>query len=198
MNPGELKHRIDILSLASRETDAGTEFSWEEDFKAWTKYEYLDRANFFSRVGIGVKSIKFTIRKRGLTLHQAIKCQGKHYFLTDINEVNHFHYEVTAAQIEPKTCVAVRNTMTKDNKNRPVETPQTIASFPGYLVEKYLGYRQEKPQAVNDILCVLVTPKTINLKKADLITIEGSTYHVQVSHTLDEHKNEYEIALREE
>jgi head-tail adaptor len=192
MNPGELRHRIDILTLKNVENV----YTWEVLDTIWAKAENLDKTNIFSKVGIGVNSAKFTIRKRTLTLHQAVKWQGRHYFLTDINEIDRMYCEVKAAQIEPKTCIATRKIFDRNELNRPVPgDPQTIATFPGYLVEKYLGYQQEKPQAVQELTYVLVTPKVIELKTADLITIGEKTYNVRIPHCLDEYKNEYEITL---
>ena len=47
-----------------------------------------------------------------------------------------------------------------------------------------------------------MTPKPIALKTGDLVTIQDGqapgTYHVTVCHMLDEFKNEYEIAHRED
>lgn len=194
MNAGEFNRRIDILTLAN----AGDVYSWGVSDTIWTNIEELDKINLFSKVGIGVKSAKFTIRKRALTLHNAFKWQGRHYFLTDIKEIDRMFYEVTAAQIEPKTCIATRNIISKNELNRPVSSPQTVATFPACLVEKYLGYQQQKPQAVNELTYVLITPKVIELQVADLVQVGSDTFNVQIVHSLDEYKNEYEINLNKD
>jgi len=192
MRAGELNSRIYILTLGN----AGNIYTWDVAATIWAKAESLEKTNLFSTVGIGVKTAKFTIRKCALTLHQALRWQGRHYFLTDIKEINRMLYEVTAAQIEPVTCIATRKTSGKNSLNRPIpEEPQTIATFPACLVEKYLGYQQQKPQAVNELTYVLVTPKAIELQAADLVKIGNDTFNVQVVHNLDEYKNEYEISM---
>jgi hypothetical protein len=188
---GELRHRIKILELINNSSI----YSWSENISVWAKYEEPDKTNLFSKIGIGVKTAKFTIRKCDLTLHNAIRFKENHFFLTNIAEVDRRYYEVTTACIESKNCVAKRNVTTLNELNRPVLTPQTVATFPACLVEKYLGYRQEKPHAVNDITYVMVTPKIIVLKTADLVKIGDDTYNVQIVHNLDEYKNEYEIGL---
>lgn len=192
MNPGELRDRVEILSLENLDKV----YTWEVLDTVWAKVEIIDKINIFSKIGIGVKSAKFIIRKRMLTLHNAIRWQGRHYFITDIKEIDRLYCEVIAAQIEPKTCIATRVIPTKNELNRPVPgEPQMIATFPGYLVEKYLSYQQQEPQAIQEITYVLVAPKVIELETADLITIGEETYSIRIPHNLDEYKNEYEITL---
>ncbi|MBE6829150.1 MAG: hypothetical protein E7519_02945 [Ruminococcaceae bacterium] len=118
--------------------------------------------------------------------------------MTDINEIDRMYYEVTAARIEPKTCKVIRISITKNELKNPVKGKNEIMTFPGCLVEKYMGYAQQKPQAVSDMQYVLVTPKVIELKLADLVEIEENTYNVQIAHTLDQYKNEYEIAVQKD
>jgi hypothetical protein len=50
--------------------------------------------------------------------------------------------------------------------------------------------------AVNETRYVLVTPKIISLNTGELVTIGDATYAVEIPHTLDEYKNEYEISVR--
>jgi len=194
--PEELRESVEVLGLQS----SGSVYIWNKNRTMWAKVEQEQKKNLFSQVGIGVKSIKFTIWKQNLSLNNAFSWQGKHCFITDINEIDRMCLccEVTAALIEPKTCIATRFVTTKNELNRPVTTPQPVSTFPGYLVEKYMGYAQQKPQAVSEIQYVLVTPKIITLELADLIEIDGETYNVQIAHTLDEYKNEYEIVVKKD
>ena len=166
----------------------------------WAKAEPQTGKNLFSAVGIGTKSVKFTIWKQDLTLHNAFRWRGKHCFLTDITEVDCLFYEVTAALIEPKTCTVKRiPQQEKDALNRPKKSePQVIMAFPGCLTEKYMGFSKLNPQVQTDAQYVLVTPKEIGLKIADLVTVGDTTYNVQIAHELDEFKNEYEIAVNKE
>lgn len=43
-----------------------------------------------------------------------------------------------------------------------------------------------------------MTPKEVALKTADLVEVNDARYAVRICHTLDEYKNEYEIAREEE
>lgn len=195
IDPGEMIKQVSVLEL--RQT--GTDYTWEESASAWAKAEPQDKKNLFSTVGIGVKSVKFTIWKRDLTLHNAFRWQGKHCFLTDITEIDRMYYEVAAALIEPKTCTVNRKTTVKDEFNRPVASePQVIMTFPGCLTEKYMGFTRLNPQVQIDAQYVLVTPKAVSLLLADLVIIGETTYNVQVLHELDEFKNEYEIAVKKD
>src|SRR5690554_4713820 len=128
MNPGELRQRVDVLILK----DSDGVYEWDVLDSIWAKAEDLEKANLFSKVGIGVKSARFTIRRRPLTLHQAFRWQGKHYFLTDIS-IDRMYYEVTAAQIEPRSCVVTRKSTIKNELNRPIPGAPTVISFPGCL-----------------------------------------------------------------
>lgn len=193
-NSGDLNQRIEVFCLRKW----GTKYSWKTSDTIWSKVEALDKTNIFSNVGIGVKSYKFTIRKRPLTLHQAFRCNGRFYFLTDIKEINRMYLEVTAAQIEPKLCTVVRTKTIKNELNRPVTSSEILLTFPGCLTEKYIRYNQEKPQAINESSYVLVTPKDINLSAGELVKVEDITYNIQVVHSLDEYKNEYEISIKKD
>lgn len=194
INPGELKQRIEVMCLKKW----GNKYSWRTSDTIWSKVEASDKTNIFSKVGIGVKSYKFTIRMRDLTLHKAFKWRGRFYFLTDIKEINSMYLEVTAAQIEPRICTVTRTKTTKNELNRPIVNTETVTTFPGCLIEKYMGYAQQKPHAVNEVTYVLVTPKNINLSSGELVNIDGTTYNVQITHILDEYKNEYEITMKKD
>jgi hypothetical protein len=194
MNPGELNNKISVMSVKL----TGKTYYWEQTSGIWAKVEQLKGNNLFSQVGIGVKSIQFTIRKNSaLSLHNAFQWQGKHCFLTNINEVDRGFYEVTAALIDPKLCIIKRTDKpTKDSLNRPVYSAPENITFPGCLVEKYAGHKQENPMAIIEMRYVVVTPKVIELEIGELITIDNVNYEVLVKHTLDEYKNEFEIVFK--
>lgn len=196
MNIAGLNKRISILSLS--QTDMI--FMWEKNTDIWANVEQLSGSNLFSRVGIGAKSIKFTIRKRnGLTLNNAFSWQGKHCFLTDIKAIDRAYYEVSAALIEPRICKIERTQKPKRNElNRPIYGGPTTISFPGCLTEKYMGHTQNEPMATKEMRYVLVTPKIIELECGELVTIGDIAYNVLISHALDEYKNEYEITVKED
>lgn len=195
MNPGNLKDRIKILKL----NHSDNVYTWDEEIEIWAKAEQQKGTNIFSKVGLGAKSVKFTIRKRDITLHNAIKWQGKHCFLTDIMDTGRGYIEVTAALVEPRICTVERTgEPTLNELNRPVYGDPVMLTFPGCLTEKYIHHIQNKPISTVETWYVLVTPKVIELKEGELVTIDNTAYEVKVSHTLDEYKNEYEISARRE
>lgn len=195
-NPGKFNEKIDFMEFVKNENT----FIWESKSTLWAKVEQLKGNNIFSQVGIGVKSIKFTIRKKsGLTLHNAFKWNKKHCFVTDIIDIDRMYYEVTAALIEPKICSVKRDGEQKlDELNRPVYVSSVIITFPGCLTEKYIGYNQEKPMAVTETKYVLVVPKAIELNPGETVTVADTQYEVTIPHILDEYKNEYEITVKED
>lgn len=177
INAGELKDRIELLELD--ETDVG--FGWRVKKILWANAEVTEKTNRFSTLGIGLQGVVFTIRRREITLHNAIRWNGHHCFLTAISKPGAGHLKVTAAMTTLSFC--------KGNVNKPKPGP----SFPAVLTEKYLSHAQEAPMATNTVTYVLVTPKDIVLEPGPLIQVDGETYKVAVAHTLEEYKNEYEL-----
>lgn len=196
-NPGTLKDNIKQLSIKLQDNG----YLWGVDSSVWTKAEYTGKRNIFSNQGHAEKQVKFLIRKRDLTLHNAFKWQNKHCFITDIIEIDRRFYEVNATLIEPKECTITRNTDTPllDELNRPIEgTEHQTITFPSCMVEKYVKQTTETPMSTVESIYILITPKVIELINGELVTIQGTDYEVLASHTLDEYKNEYEIRVRKE
>lgn len=191
---GQCKDLISVLRLEQ----SGESWEWREAARTWAKAERQTKTNLFSRVGLGQKSIRFTMRKRSLFLHDAIRWQGKHCFLTEIKEIDRMYWEVTAALIEPVTCLVTDTRQTLDKFNRPVLQEEKELSFPGFLTEKYLGFAQKEVSGETETTYVLVTPKAITLKPGDLVQIGEVFYSVKIVHNLDEYKNEYEIHRKED
>lgn len=192
IDPGELNEQVEILELRQN----STEFAWIKVSTAWAKAETekaQNRKNLFSSVGIGAKSIALRMWKQNLTLHNAVRCRGKFCFLTSIDDADCLFYEITAALIEPTICAVTHVITEKNEMKNPVAIKSEMITFPAVLTEKYLGFEQKEPQAVTETTYVLVTPKAIELLISDLVDIAGKKYCVQVAHTLDEYKNEYEV-----
>lgn len=186
---------FDSPAVILRLDQKGDTCEWQEAGHIWTKAEPQSKTNLFSKVGLGQKSIRFTMRKRELTLHDAIRWQGKHCFLTDIKELDRMYLEVTAALIDPVSCAAFHTAQTLDALNRPAFKDTRIAAFPGFLTEKYLGFEQKEVHAETKTTYVLVTPKAIVLQSGDLVQAGEDFYTVKIIHILDEYKNEYEITM---
>lgn len=191
-----------ILKLA--ETEPNT-YAWVENKSLWVNLEHRDKLhsyklNLFSRVGIGTKSVVFTLRKiSGIDLHCAIQYKGKQYFITDINSDSPLYMTITTADIQPLSCVATRIVEKEgSNKSSIMETSE-LSRFPAVMTEKYIGFKQGEPMAQTTVTFVLVTPKPVVLEENDLVSIENSgKYAVIACHMLDEYKNEYEITRKED
>ena len=197
MDPGKLKDRVQILHLEQSEN----ELRWNVFKNTWAQVEYTSKTNYFSKVGIGVLSVKFTMRRQVLSLHDALCFRGRHYFITGITPVSNLHMEVETAKIEPIPCILYDNETELDSLNRPTTQKKNLLTFPGCLVEKYMGYTAEKSHGESEISFVLVTPKQVSLDYTDvgkLVEIGGKPYHVLICHELDEYKNEYEVTRKED
>ena len=181
INAGQLRERLEVLELTRSEEDGVETWSWETVRRTWAKADLSDKTCLFSSVGIGARRVVFTLRRQDLTLHQAFRWKGRHCFLTSIVPDGLDHLTVTAALVELCSCVGNAN-----------KTPRGPA-FPAVLTEKYLKHEQETPMAVNTLTYVLVTPKAAALEPGSLAEVDGVPYEVQVAHTLDRWKNEYEI-----
>ncbi|WP_306568567.1 head-tail adaptor protein [Faecalispora jeddahensis] len=189
MQAGDLNRPVSILQL----TQENMKYDWTQQKETWAKVEQKSAKNLFSQVGIGADTVIFTVRKQEITLHNAIRWRGEHYFLTNIAEDGGMYYMVTAARVYIKTCAVTHVTTTKNELKNPVAVKSETITFPAVLTEKYLGFEQREPQAVTETTYVLVTPKVIELSISDLVDVAGKKYCVQVAHTLDEFKNEYEV-----
>lgn len=185
IDAGRLDQRLEVLEL--RETEPGV-WAWETARKAWGQVELDDRQrkNLFSSVGIGARNASLILRRQELTLHNALRWQRRHLFLTAIIPRGRGHLDLSAALVQAETVRLV-----------PDDGDQ-VRAFPGVLTEKYLAHRQEWPMSVNDLEFVLVVPKTITLRPGRLVECRGAAWEVLVPHELDEYKNEYEIGRRAE
>ena len=192
---GLMLEKIEILSF-TQATEG--EYTWEKAADSWGQITPQAARSLYSVNGLAASGVRIFLRKRSLNLNQAIRWKGQHCFLTSIREENRQYLEVTAALVDLVDCRAYRGLAAYDEYNRPLPTePRLISSFPAVLTEKYLRHSQEEPMAVVDICYVLVTPKAIELRTGDLIEIADKRYQLLLCHTLDPHKNEYEL-LREE
>lgn len=189
MQAGDLNRPVSILEFARN----STQYEWIQRKETWAKVEQKTAKNLFSQVGIGADTVIFTVRKQDITLLNAICWRGEHYFLTNIAEDGGMYYVITAARVYLKTCAVTRIITEKNELKNPVAVKSETITFPAVLTEKYLGFEQKEPQAVTETTYVLVTPKVIELSISDLVDIAGKKYCVQVAHTLDEYKNEYEV-----
>lgn len=189
MNHGELRERIELLEL----NQINDVFCWQPVKKIWAKTEFTGKTNLFSKVGIGVTSVQFLIRKQPLNLHQAFRWNGIHCFLTEIKPEGLLYLQVTAARIEPKKCSFYYYKKKLNTLNRPEKDLCVRIHFPGCVTEKYLGYHQKDSHSENKTTFVLVTPKEICLDAGKLVLVEKESYHIKICHLLDEYKNEYEI-----
>ncbi len=178
INAGQLNQLVRIMEL----TESDTGWAWTERRKAWARAEQSDRTNIFSSVGIGARTVIFTIRKQSIDLHCAIVWNGQHCFLTAVEPTeDKLHLIVTAAVVTVASCVADAD-----------KTPRG-AAFPAALTEKYIRHEQREPYAMNVICYVLVTPKAVSLTPGSLVDVDGTAYQVLAAHILDPYKNEYEI-----
>ena len=78
MDAGSFKERIQILTLGKSENS----WSWSVSGTVWGKAETQERPSLFSKAGVGANGMKFIIRRRELTLHNALRWRGRHCFLT--------------------------------------------------------------------------------------------------------------------
>lgn len=200
IDAGKLRDRLQVLELT--EAPAGT-WSWQSVRAARGQVELSTsdrRSNLFSSVGIGARGAEVLLRRQALSLHSALRWGEQHLFLTSIVPEGRLHLRLQTALVEPVTCLAVRTEDTVGEGGRPKAAETLRLTFPGVLTEKYARYEREETHAENETSYVLVTPKVIQLRSGDLVTVQEGpakgVYHVAVRHVLDAWKNEYEIVWR--
>lgn len=203
IDAGRLIQRLEILALT--ESAPGV-WTWQRAAGVKGRVEPSKTRNLFSAVGIGARGVEIIIRRRAITLHNAmvwtdfLTGRRQPLFLTDIAPQGRLHLKLQAAVVNPVTCTAERTSASVGSGGRPVTAENAKLTFPGVLTEKYARYEREETHAENDTSYVLVTPKPVELKAGDLVTVgDGpakAVYNVTVCHVLDEWKNEYEIVWR--
>ena len=181
---GRLDQLLEVLEL--RETSSGV-WEWVPVRRAWAQVAQTAKTNLFSKVGVGARDAAVVLRRQPLTLHQALRWKGQHLFLTAITCRDRNHMDVAAALVDTVEVLCQRYTTVLGPDNRP-----------GVVTERYVRYAPEETYAKAKCGLVLVTPKVIQLKEGDLVTLRtgqaAALYNVQTRHVLDEYKNEYEIA----
>lgn len=172
---GQLDKHAEVLEL--RETEPGV-WTWERTGMAWANITFQSKNNLFSSVGIGARSAVVTIRRRPLTLHNALRWNGRHLFLTAVVSRGRNYWDVDAAVVTPVPC------------------GYEGITFPAVRTEKYLGWNRDvPPMSRNEYTFVLVAPKAVPaLEPGGLVRVDGAEWEVRAAHTLDEYKNEYEVA----
>lgn len=200
MDAGDLRERVTLLELT--ETSEG--YEWAEGPTVWANVELTGKTNLFSRVGIGARDAKITLRRRPLTLHQAVRWRGQHLFLSEILPPADGFMEVKAAVVSPKMWAGqrFRTSIDTEHQNQPRHETLPPLHFPGIITEKYLGHQMDERHASTVTTYVLVTPKAVELSPGDLVSVLDTeppeTYKIQVAHTLDVWKNEYEITRKKD
>ena len=197
VNARTLRHRVEVLEL--KETASG--FAWVSAGTRAAAVQQDSKRNLFSSVGLGRPTIRFTMRRCGLTLHQALRLHGRHCFLTEITPISddrHF-MTVTAALVEPMACSVTRRERVRDPVlPRPPLEQERIVAFPACLTEKYVKFDAGIPNSVTEQCYVLVTPKAVQLRAGELVHVRDEPWRVQTHHELDDYKNEYEIVREED
>lgn len=189
---GSMRSRVQILSL-QQEPDG---CRWARTAVRWGEVTHPTGSNLFSKIGLGARSVRIRMRRMdGLTLHDAMMLDGQHLFLTRIDlDESRMYQTIEAAEITPVTCTVTRRRVTKDNPyNRPRYGQDALYSFPACVTEKYIRLQAVSPQNVTETCYVLVTPKCVQLRAGELVTVGADKMRVQIGHTLDPYKNEYEV-----
>lgn len=193
-----LDQKVDILQLMHDEDSAAYAWTIRRTCPAYVETDICD--NLFSAAGTRARGAKLTIRTDSrLTLHEAMRWNGKFLFLTSIElSEQRDRQELQAAVCESVTLTAKPQDHTgRDAFNRPTAVEVPGFTFPGVLTEKYFRndaedvYRAELQQRV------LVTPKVIVLRAGDLVQQDTEPpYTVRQVLDLDPYKNEYVIERR--
>ncbi len=185
--------------LECRETSVGV-WEWVPVRRIWACIDLQQKANIFSSIGVGARDASIVVWQQPLTLHNAIRQDGRHFFLTAITERNRNQLDVKAALCDPVTLTARPQARTGRNElNRPVVSQQPSFTFPGILTELYRQNAQDEIYRTETLRRVLVTPKAVALRPGDLVQPgTGMPYTVRQALDLDLWKNEYVIERQED
>lgn len=196
-NAGRLRSCVVIMRIVGGDTGC----RWVPCATIRAEVTYPNKRNLFSRVGLGMQSVRLKIRiQPDLTLHDALLLDDRHLFITKITpEPDRIYCIVDAAVITPVSCCVSRKTVKTDSRhNRPTLSQTSAYTFPACVTEKYGKLHEAEPQDTTETVYVLVTPKTVVLRAGEVITMQEESWCVQIGHTLDPYKNEYEIMRKED
>lgn len=171
--------------LECRETGEGV-WEWVPVRQIQAHIELQQRTNIFAKTGVGARDAALVIWRQELTLHNAIRQGGDHFFLTSITERNRNQLDVRAALCEVTEC------------QKDADLAEPGCRFPGILTEKYVGHEQLDPYAAVTTDHVLVTPKNVTLAPGSWVTAAERYYRVLEPHELDPYHNEYVIRRKED
>ena len=196
MDAGKLSSSIELLEI--EDTPDGCR--WTCSAVIWAKAEKKNARVIYSLIGRGADiTVLFTIRRRDISRHNAIIWQGQHHFICDVAEDGRGHLKITTVPIDAHDCIAkITGKPTRNERNNPVPGTVSEHSFPACVTEKFIGYTEPDPNAVNTVTLVLITPKRVTLDAGTVVTVTGGEYHITKCHTLDNYENEYEIIRRED
>ncbi len=193
-----LQDRVEVLDLR-RDEDGN--FSWACVGTRYAQVKPDERQYSFSSVGVWPRGATVTLRPCRLTLHQALRWNGQHLFLTAVlPSLGRDRLEVKAAVCAPVTFTAEPQAKTgRDKLNRPTVEKVAAFTFPGVWTELY---RKEQDEGVVDtelVQRVIVTPKAVVLRRGDIVRHpDGTAWPVMRVLDLDEHKTEYVVYRAEE
>lgn len=190
-----LDQKVDILQLMHDEDSTAYAWTIRKTCPAYVETDIHD--NLFSAAGTRARGAKITIRPDSrLTLHEAMRWNGKFLFLTSIElSERRDRQALQAAVCESVTLTARPQDRTgRDTYNRPVAVSVPSFTFPGILTEKYFRNEADDTYRAEVQQRVLVTPKVIVLRAGDLVQKGNETpYTVRQVLDLDPYKNEYVI-----
>lgn len=197
LGAGKLDKPAQVLEC--QEADNGV-WKWVPVRRIWAAIDLQQKTNLFSKIGVGARDAAIVIWQQELTLHNAIRQGGTHFFLTSITERNRNQLDVRAALCEPVTLMAKPKTRTGRNAlNRPIVTQQPSFTFPGILTELYHRNAPDEIYRTETLQRVLVTPKVIRFRAGDLVqTGDEVPYTIRQVMDLDPYKNEYVIERQED
>lgn len=177
---GSFRERAKVLRVRKPDKDV----QWQRLRTAWVRAERKNGTNIFSSVGLSAESWEFILRQQDITVEDAMEYRGSHYFLTDVRELKPGFLTVSAAKVRIVQCQADRH-----------KGPDGL-KFPAAMTEKYIRHEDVHPMSVNVTCYVLVTPKCVTLQAGSLVEVAGEAYEVLCCHTLDGHKNEFEVCRK--
>lgn len=193
-----LRDRVEVLEVR-RDNDGN--YSWVSTGKRYACVKPDDRRYSLSSIGVWPRGATVTLRPCGLTLHQALRWNGQHLFLSAIlPSSGRDRLEIKAAVCVPVTFTAEPQAKTgRDDLNRPTVEKVAAYTFPGIWTEMY---RKEQDEGVVDtelVQRVIVTPKAVKLRRGDIVRHpDGTTWPVMRVLDLDEYKTEYIVFRQEE
>lgn len=171
-------------------------WTWRTVHKTWATIVRRKTRSIFSSFASMAPTFEMTMRTQGVKLENCIRWEKEMYFINTVDSERHL-VKVAVAALKSVTVMRSIERYGRNTLNNPIRLEPEKIRFPAWLAEKYVRTSVDVPAMPIETRYVLIVPKVIpEIPAGDIIHFDGRSFAVEVAHTLEADRNEYEIVER--